>query len=282
MSVGLSILDQLLSLATESSLIRSGTQVPGKSRGDPAVVDRFLSNHHSNFVAGPVLVLRTIPVKIHSEGQADEVTSLRGRLGKSPAEGLLGLRQALGIQLVHPAHVVIRQISVARVARESLSGYAYRLRQLLLAGMSMSQVGKGMSIGFLIFGKPSSIVVDQGLELPRLARSLVKDGDQLLEISLVVLFQIPGLAVMGDRVEALSGSPQVTGHKIMNFGLAIGISDQVHPDEFFPERDGSLAVPIPVGTTVKGIVPQLHGGRTLEFVQHLKGQTPHLLGASGS
>ena len=87
---------------------------------------------------------------------------------------------------------------------------------------------------------------------------------------------------MGDRVEALPGSPQVTGYKVMNFCLAFGIPDQVHAEKFFPKRNGSLAVPIPRRATSKGIVPQLNGRRALEFVKHLKSQAPAILGPAGS
>ena len=87
---------------------------------------------------------------------------------------------------------------------------------------------------------------------------------------------------MSDRVQALPCSPQVTGYKVMNFCLAFGIPDQVHAEEFFPKRDGSLAVPIPRRATSKGIVPQLNGRRTLEFVQHLKSQASAILGPAGS
>ena len=100
---------------------------------------------------------------------------IRGSLGKGSAEGLLGLRQALGIKLVDPTNVVIRQIPIARVLSKRLDGNTHCLWQLLFTGMGVSEVGKGPAKVFLIAGISSTVIVNQGLELTGLARACRKE-----------------------------------------------------------------------------------------------------------
>ena len=128
--------------------------------GDPAIVDGFLPNHLQNLTAGPIGVPGSVTVKIDGKSQADEMAGICGSFGKSPPKGLLCLWETLGIKLVHPANVIIGQIAISGVERKTLHGYAHSLGQLLLASMSVGEVGEGLSEGIPIIWISSFVVFD--------------------------------------------------------------------------------------------------------------------------
>ena len=86
MTVGLGVLEKLLRFPTESSLVRGRGQVPGKRGGDPAVVDRLLTDQLPDLATGSVEVLSAVAVKVEGQGQPDEVTGLRRGLGQGSPE----------------------------------------------------------------------------------------------------------------------------------------------------------------------------------------------------